>query len=204
MRRRRVVNKIPANVSRKRILEEAIGIVGGEERNGITMRGLAQRVGHSAAAIYLHFEGKEELEREIALHGLQLLERAVAPAFAAEDASEAVAELVRRYVQFGLSHARLYRLMFQNLTPLRTPVSESDPPLARLRAATVALCERGVASGAFAPLDPALAIAVRWSMVHGFVQLATLQRLPGTEAGGVDLERLCDALVETLLRSLRA
>jgi AcrR family transcriptional regulator len=202
MRRRGVVNKISANVSRKRILEEAIGIVGREELDGITMRGLAQRVGHSAAAIYLHFDGKEELEREIALHGLELLERAIAPAFAVEDASEAVAELVRRYVQFGLSHARLYRLMFLNLTPLRTPVSGGDP-LARLRAATVGLCERGIASGAFAPLDPALTIAVRWSMVHGFVQLATLQRLPGTEAGTVDLERLCDALVETLLRSLR-
>lgn len=197
------MNRISANESRKRILEEAIGIFHREELNGITMRGLAQRVGHSPAAIYLHFDGKQELEREIALDGFERLEQAIAPAFAVEDASEALAELVRRYVQFGLSHAKLYRLMFQNPTRLRTPVLERDPPLARLRAATVALCERGIASGAFAPLDPAVAVAVRWSMLHGFVQLATAQRLPGTEAGGIDLERLRDALVETLLRSLR-
>lgn len=197
------MNKITAGESRKRILEEAISIVHREDLNGITMRGLAQRVGHSPAAIYLHFDGKEELEREIALHGLELLEQAIAPAFAVEDASEALAELVRRYVQFGLSHAKLYRLMFQNPTRLRTPAVEEDPPLVRLRAATVALCERGIASGAFAPTDPAVAVAVRWSMLHGFVQLATAQRLPEAASGGIDLERLRAALVETLLRSLR-
>jgi AcrR family transcriptional regulator len=196
------MNEISTNESRRRILEEAIGIVHREELDGITMRGLAQRVGYSPASIYLHFDGKQELEREVALHGFELLERAVAPAFAVEDASEAVAELVRRYVQFGLSHAKLYLLMFQHPAGFRTLGGAA--PLVRLGAAAVALCERGIAAGAFAPVDPSVALAVCWSMAHGFVQLAAAQRRCGGEAVGIDLERLGDALVEALLRSLRA
>ena len=53
------MNELSVNLSRKRILEEAIGIMHREDVNGMTMRGLAERIGHSAAAIYLHFESKQ-------------------------------------------------------------------------------------------------------------------------------------------------
>ena len=193
--------KHSANESRRKILQEAIGIVhrGG---NGITMRGLAEKVGHSAAAIYLHFDGKEELEREIALHGFELLEERIAPAFAVVDPFEALAKLVRSYVQFGISHPKLYGLMFQDLTELRTLGLAGHPRLLRLRAGVLAIYERGIASGAFLAVDPALAMAVRWAMAHGFVQLVIAQRLP-EDQGGVDLASLRDALIDTILRSLR-
>jgi len=191
-----------ANESRRKILQEAIGIVHRGDRNGITMRGLAEKVGHSAAAIYLHFDGKRELEREIALHGFELLEERIAPAFAIADPFEALAKLVRRYVQFGVSQPKLYGLMFQNLPELRTLGLAGHPRLLRLRAGILAIYERGIASGAFLAVDPALAMAVRWAMAHGFVQLVIAQRLP-EDRGGVDLDRLRDALIDTILRSLR-
>ena len=191
-----------ANESRRKILQEAIGIVHRGDGNGITMRGLAEKVGHSAAAIYLHFDGKRELEREIALHGFELLEERIAPAFAIADPFEALAKLVRRYVQFGVSQPKLYGLMFQNLPELRTLGLAGHPRLLRLRAGILAIYERGIASGAFVAADPALAMAVRWAMAHGFVQLVIAQRLP-EDQGGVDLDRLRDALIDTILRSLR-
>ncbi len=194
--------KHSANESRRRILQEAIGIVHRGDRNGITMRGLAEKVGHSAASIYLHFDGKEELEREIALHGFELLEERITPAFALADPFEALAELVRRYVQFGISHPRLYGLMFQDLTGLRTLGLAGHPSLLRLRAGTLGICERGIASGVFLAVDPAQAVAVHWAMAHGFVQLVLAERLP-EDLGGSDLERLRDALIQAMLRSLR-
>ena len=194
--------KHSANESRRKILQEAIGIVHRGDENGITMRGLAEKVGHSAAAIYLHFDGKRELEREIALHGFELLEERIAPAFAIADPFEALAKLVRRYVQFGVSQPKLYGLMFQNLPELRTLGLAGHPRLLRLRAGILAIYERGIASGAFVAADPALAMAVRWAMAHGFVQLVIAQRLP-EHPGGSDLDRLRDALIDTILRSLR-
>jgi AcrR family transcriptional regulator len=190
------------NESRRRILEEAIGIVHRGDVDGITMRGLAEKVGHSAAAIYLHFDGKEELEREIALHGFELLEERIAPTFALADPFEALEELVRRYVQFGISHPRLYALMFQDLTGLRTLGLAGHPRLLRLREGILGICERGIASGAFLAADPAQAMAVRWAMAHGFVQLVLAQRLP-EDPGGSDFAHLRDALIQTMLRSLR-
>ena len=85
------MNEPSMNASRKRILEEAIGIMHREDVNGITMRGLAGRIGHSAATIYSHFESKQELEREIVLHGFAELEQALAPSFASADPCEALA-----------------------------------------------------------------------------------------------------------------
>ena len=188
--------------SRRRILEEAIGLVHNGAGSGITMRRLAEKVGHSAAAIYLHFDGKQELEREIALHGFGLLEERLTPTFAIADPFEALAELVRRYVQFGVSHPKLYGLMFQDLPELRTFGLAGDPQILRLRAGILGVYERGIASGAFRAMDPALAMSVRWAAVHGFVQLVIAQQLPEEPAGG-ELERLRDALVDTVLRSLR-
>jgi AcrR family transcriptional regulator len=194
--------KHSASESRRKILQEAIGIVHRGDCNGITMRGLAEKVGQSAAAIYLHFDGKEELEREIALHGFELLEERIAPAFAVADPFEALAELVRRYVQFGISHPKLYALMFQDLRELRTLGLAGHPRLLRLRAGILGICERGIASGAFLATDPAQAMAVRWALAHGFVQLVLAQRLPG-DLGGAGFELLRDALIQTMLRSLR-
>ncbi len=196
------MNESSVNQSRKRILDEAIGIVHREDVDGITMRGLAQRVGQSPAAIYLHFEGKRELEREIALHGFGLLEETIGMVPAMEDAGEALAELVGRYVQFGLSHPKLYGLMFQNLGELRTLGLAGHPLITRLRAGIRGICERGIASGAFLAEDPDVAMAVRWAMVHGFVQLVIAQRLPALD-DAAELARLREALIDAMLRSLR-
>lgn len=197
-----MIKHATGNESRRRILEEAIGLVHRPEGDGITMRRLAEKVGHSAAAIYLHFDGKQELEREIALHGFGLLEESLAPTFAIDDPFEALAELVRRYVQFGVSHPKLYGLMFQNLPELRTLGLAGHPQIVRLRAGILGVYERGIASGAFRATDPALAMAVRWAMAHGFVQLLAAQRVPEEVVGG-SFERLRDALIDTMLRSLR-
>jgi AcrR family transcriptional regulator len=197
------MNASPASMSRERILEEALSIMRREDVDGITMRGLAQRIGHSAASLYLHFQGKEEIEREVARHALRELEQALAPSLAIADPREALAGFVRGYVQFGLSHPKLYRLMFQDLAQLRTLDRAGDPALGRVRASLHQVYERGIATGAFRPVDSAAAMAVCWAMAHGFVQLALAQRLPGAE-GAAALARLLEALVDTMLRSLRA
>lgn len=187
---------------REKILQQAIGIVYREGVERITMRALADALGYSPATIYLYFRNKDDLIRSIALHGFSLLEQAIRPNCAIRDPFEAVREVARSYVDFGLSHPELYRLMFQDFSV--THYTEQE----RARASTVwrlsrDVYARGVASGAFRRADPDTLTATGWALVHGFVLLALSHRLrPRPGEGGGHLE-LRDALLEERLRALR-
>ena len=85
----------PAVASTQTSLKEAIvraaielGTELGEE--GLTMRGIAARLGVSATALYQHFEGKASILRAIRFHGLSLLNKELAPAFTLDDPVEAL------------------------------------------------------------------------------------------------------------------
>jgi AcrR family transcriptional regulator len=71
---------LPSETLRTKILEQSIGIVyrGGPRR--ITMRSPSQKLGYSPGTIYLHFRNKQELLKEIALHGFDALGDAVTAA----------------------------------------------------------------------------------------------------------------------------
>ncbi|HBZ70015.1 MAG TPA: hypothetical protein DEP35_09885 [Deltaproteobacteria bacterium] len=193
----------PSEAPRAKILEEAIGIVYRHGPRRITMRSLAEKLGYSPGTIYLHFRNKQELLKEIALHGFDALGDAVAPAHALEDPFEAIAETARRYIDFGLEHHALYRLMFHDipLTGQLGPVEQAR--VARTWALGRTLYERGIASGAFRQSDPEIEANIGWAWVHGFVELAASGRLPA--GGGLPrrLRAVRDAMIEARLRALR-
>jgi AcrR family transcriptional regulator len=189
---------------RGKILEEAIRIVYREGVGRITMRALAEALGYSPATIYLYFKNKEELIREIALHGFSLLEEATSAVAELEDPFEAVAEAGRRYIDFALANPELYRLIYQEFSV--TQYTETE------RAQGAALWQlfrgpyvRGIQSGAFRASDPDVETAIGWAQVHGFVQLALSGRMPppATQGLGLTLAQLRDAIIEHRLRVLR-
>lgn len=193
----------PAGELRSKILQEAIAIVYREGPARITIRSLAQKLGYSAATIYLHFDSKDELLKEIALHGFDALAQAIADGAKVDDPFEAVADTARRYIQFGLDHPELYRLMFQDI-PLAGPFKPEE--LERVLVGwkqNRSLYERGIASGHFRPSDPELEANIGWAMLHGFVQLANSGRLQGRGAEAPDMITLRDAIVDARLRALR-
>jgi AcrR family transcriptional regulator len=188
--------------ARRKILEEAIGIVYREGPRHVTMRSLAEKLGYSPATIYLHFRNKEELLKEIALHGFDALARAVEPALAIPDPTRAVADAAQRYLDFGLANPELYRLMFQDI---ELPMDDLEPAERErvLRAwdfnrELYARCrDAGVCSS-----DPEVEAMLGWSWVHGYVQLANAGRLPVVEVSP-NLRVVRDAVVEGRIRALR-
>jgi AcrR family transcriptional regulator len=186
---------------RAKILEEAIGIVYREGVDRITMRSLARKLGYSPAAIYLHFSSKAELEFEIGFHGFELLWRAISPALSREDPRDALAELMNRYIDFGISNPQLYRLMFQDMTRLREGEFANDLRVARVRHGVVSVYEKGLEQGSFRPCDPELETAVGWAILHGFVQL-TIHGLLPSEGLSSDPGPVREALVEQRVRAL--
>lgn len=188
--------------ARRKILEEAIGIVYREGPRHVTMRFLAEKLGYSPATIYLHFRNKEELLKEIALHGFDALARAVEPALEIQDPTRAVADAAQRYLDFGVANPELYRLMFQDI---ELPMDDLEPGERErvLRAwdfnrELYARCrEAGVCAS-----DPEVEAILGWSWVHGYVQLANDGRLPVVD-GSPSLRVLRDAVVEGRIRALR-
>jgi AcrR family transcriptional regulator len=187
---------------RTKILEEAIGMVAREGVGRTTMRALARRLGISPATLYQHFRDKDDLQREIALHGIERIHEAMSPAADIEDPFEALRDMCVRYIQFGLSNPELYQLMYQTLGSLRELGLVGHPRVLEYRARIVSVYERGMATRAFRCVDPEVEISVRWAAVHGFVQLVSTSRLPDAHSP-VDLRELQESLIEMILRSLR-
>jgi len=193
----------PGEDVRAKILEQAIGLVYRYGPRRVTMRSLARKLGYSPATLYLYFRNKQELLKEIALRGFDALGDAVAPAQALDDPFDAIAETARRYIDFGLEHHELYRLMFEDISLVGPLTAEEKARMARTWVLGRVLYERGVATRAFRPCDPEIEANIGWAWVHGFVQLAASQRLP---AGGGSHRRLLavrDAMIEARLRALR-
>lgn len=101
---------------RAAILDAALDIVAEQGLGALSIRAVADRVEYSAAAIYLHFESKEALLREVAREGFRRMHETVGAAVAAcgEKAAPATVlrALARAYLDFALEHTAYFRVMF--------------------------------------------------------------------------------------------
>jgi AcrR family transcriptional regulator len=98
---------------KQRILGEALNIIAESGYEGLTMRGLGQRLGVAAKTIYNYFQNKDEVYLQVgtrefdALHG-ELLEGYKS----SQDPFEKLEAMTKRFLAFGLSHSSNYDLMF--------------------------------------------------------------------------------------------
>ena len=167
----------PDTCLRGKILQEAIEIVQKHGAESVTMRSLAERLGYSPATIYLHFQNKRELLRELALEGFDRLMEAVEPSLRLPDPREAMVEAAKRYIDFGLANPEVYRLMFQE-TSTRNYTPDDLAHRSRVWNLFRETHARGMASGALRKGNPDAFNMVGWSLLHGFVLLALSGRNP--------------------------
>ena len=162
---------------REKILQEAIEVVQKHGAESVTMRSLAERLGHSPATLYVHFRSKRELLRELALEGFDRLLEAVGPALRLPDPIEAMVEGGKRYIDFGLANPEIYRLMFQD-TSIRAFTPGDIADRSRVWNLFRDAHARAIAAGALREGDPEAFNMVGWSLLHGFVLLALAGRNP--------------------------
>jgi AcrR family transcriptional regulator len=193
------------NAQREKILEEALKLVAQEGAERMTMRALAQRLGYSPAAIYLHFRSKEDLLQQLALCGFERLIQATEGAHQLADLREAIIEGGRRYLDFALENPALYRLMFEEIDLSRY---RGDPsPFVPGRALFDLyrdLYTRAVRAGAIRCVDPEVHTVIGWSAVHGFAMLALSGRVPPPRMPEKSFGEMRDAFLAFLSESLRA
>ncbi|MEG1453367.1 TetR/AcrR family transcriptional regulator [Brevundimonas sp.] len=188
------------HVRRGEILAAAEQIFVAEGYEGATIRKIADAVGVSSTALYLHFRDKSEILNEICQHAFSiLLARCQELAETETDPLVRLRKLLRSYVSFGFENTNAYRLAFM------TPVGQiyaDEKGLARVVAADLyASFEKGVEQ-ALPPqhdLQRARVLAqILWASTHGLVSIVMMK----PHLDWADRDDLIETQLDILLKAL--
>lgn len=196
---------------REEILAVSREIIATEGYAALTMRKLAERIGYSPAALYLHFRSREEIAQQVSreVYAKLLAELTSAIAVYDKDPVGRLRALARAYVDFGLKNPQTYALIFMQdpayLSAAYAEQHEDDPATrayevlvetaSRLIRAGLRPAKAGKPARAVTPIEFAEAI---WAALHGVVSLKlTCPAFPTSPAG-----ILTDVIVETLVVGL--
>ena len=188
---------------RAEILEaaERLLIETGDEE-AVSIRAIAELVGVTPPAIYLHFADKAELIFAVCEEQFRALDRAVERAAArSTDSVESLRLRGQAYVKFGRDHPEQYRILFMG-KPKAVPAS-FDMDRLRSTAAFDHLVDAVRAcmdSGALPKRDPFPVAVELWAVVHGITSLL----LAKPDFPWPPVKQLVDELLAVCCAGLRA
>jgi AcrR family transcriptional regulator len=172
-RRRSRARRGEGDQLREEILDAAHALLletGSAEK--VSTRAVAQRVGCSSPALYLHFPDKAGLLWEVCNRQfLRLRERAVEAMDGIDDPIEALHAVGRAYVGFAVDHPEEYRVMM--MVPDTTVWNARYEDLPEESGFDILhdLLVRAMASGQIREDDPVLVAITIWAAVHGLVAI---------------------------------
>ncbi len=175
--------------------------------DGLTMRGIASRLGVSATALYQHFEGKASILRAIRFHGMAMINAVLEPCFSDPDPLECVASVSRTYIQFARDNPWLYGVLFTGEGIDYSVLSEDEAKLVSQSHEKVIQCFRDAKSSGLLrdDIDAETAPLLIWAANHGAATLMINGRI-GTQAGAMAVEddaAFVNKFVETSVRGFR-
>jgi AcrR family transcriptional regulator len=191
--------------SASRILAAAASILAEEGYEALSMRKVAAKVSLSQAAIYRHYRDKADLLASVIEAGYSRLRSSLEKIDSENKRpDEALAEGIRRYVDFALDSPRLFRaVLLQDLGPAGRSIEALAPGVSRRRRSFELLTAgvaKGMAEGIFARADPELTAQAVWAAMFGLAARLSLES--GLDRGRV--EALREREIEILLRGLSA
>ncbi len=158
---------------RQALVDAALELVGSRGPTGFTLSEAAKQAGVTPAAVYRHFEGREDLIAEAARQGYEIFADLMEFAYESGQPS-ALASFEatgRAYLAFARKFPGHYVAMFESGVPVnRTPELASVATRANqvLEKAAAALSERAPA----AKRPPSTMFSAHiWAMSHGVVEL---------------------------------
>lgn len=166
-------------LGRERILAEARDLFLERGAGGVTMRGLAARIGVTPMALYRHFDNRDALLTALVAHGHATFLRYLTRALAEPTPAARLSAAGRQYLAFALDHPRSYAVMFmeQVAPPPKRGATQAweDAATFRFLVDRIRDCAAAGALRAGDPEDVALTV---WAHVHGLVSLFLAGRLP--------------------------
>jgi AcrR family transcriptional regulator len=190
------------HLRRAEILEAAERIFVAHGYEGATIRKIADEVGVSSTALYMHFRDKDQILLEICAGAMQELLECNSQIYARPiDAEARVRLILDGYMEFAFNHPNAYRLVFG-----ATPTAETihRPHVAKELGAQCldrfASVVRELAAEGRLRADPETAHQVLWAACHGLVMLVITK--PDFEWKPV--EELKQTMLDGLLHGLIA
>jgi AcrR family transcriptional regulator len=147
-------------------------------QEAVSIRDVADRVGVTPPAIYLHFSDKDQLFYECCRRGWSAFAAELAPVLAAEGSPIGrLRRLGEAYIAFGLAHPEQYRVLFSGAPRELPDDALNDDPGFQILLGLVSLVEEGMAAGEIRPELEAPARAVSlWAITHGAVEILLCRR----------------------------
>ena len=161
------------HLRRAEILAAAERIFVAEGYEGATIRKIADDVGLSSTALYMHFADKSEMLHEICRGAFEALIASHQQILAADEAPEArLRRMIEAYINFGFENPNAYRLTYltrpvEAREGAQTVAQETGAALFR---SFVAVVEEAVAAGRMQG-NPATIAQTIWASGHGLVSL---------------------------------
>jgi AcrR family transcriptional regulator len=160
----------------------------------VSIRAVAEAVGVTPPAIYLHFADKDTLIRAVCEDTFRALDDFVEGRVAGiTDPLEQLAERGRAYVDFGVEHPEQYRVLFMGKARQSGDEVLAASGFAHLLDNVI----RAMDAGHIAQRDPGVVSAGLWAVVHGVTSMALA--VPGCP---VDRHVLIEHLLEVQARGL--
>ena len=161
---------------RQSIVEAARDIVAEDGLDALSMRAIADRIEYSPGTIYLYFQDKEEILREVIAAGFERMNEAAGEEIArlGPDASPLhhYRALGRAYARFALESTPFFRAMFEvppvPCAEVPEPQTEAGPMGAER---VIAALEESADAGLIDIDDARRASAIGWSLIHGLCTL---------------------------------
>ena len=190
------------HLRRAEILRAAETIFLRDGYQGATIRKIADEVGVSSTALYMHFRDKDEILLEIA-------ENAVSALLASNteisgrplDAVTRVRLMLTAYMQFGLDNPNAYRLVY-----LSGPDEDPGPKHERLTDISARCYDAFLttvteieADGRLSIGQSELAAHILWSACHGLVALRICRTRLAWEDNAVLMSSMLDSVFDGLL-----
>jgi len=202
---------------RTAILDAARAIMSERGYDGLTMRGVADRIEYTAAAIYKHFKDREELVRELCAHDFyafaQILRArpgvvALSDGGAKGDSKDPYARLRaigRGYTEFAMRYPEQYRVMFMTQRPVDQDMIEKGNPEEDAYATVLQAVAAAQSQGCFSGLDPDLVAQTAWATMHGVVSIEIVhQCVKKKHIDFVPLEQRIETALDGIILGLEA
>ena len=187
-------------LSRDVIVAEARSIIVEEGLDAVSVRHLAQRLGVTASALYVHVADKDDLLRAVTAGEIDALLARFTPRD--EDPVATLRHFCETYVDWATANAALYRTMF--LYPPRGRSADAGEPGLPLSgpgfAVPYAAVAEAVDTGRFRPQRPLVALLTLWTAVHGLAEVLLLG-LPTDEA---ERAAFTAHVIDTVIAGLQA
>lgn len=183
---------------RARILDAARDRFLAEGLAGLSMRGIASKVGVSSMTLYLYYESRQDIVRHIVAEGFRLLNEVLSKYEDVKDPAERIQKMGEAYVGFALEQPKYYAAMF--LIPVEEDNEQAKALLAEPTAGALKMFEKAFAETAKSGAEAKTRATALWSALHGLCMLTVGGQL---KAAGAQTKEISNYISGTLARILK-